>query len=85
MLNKLHCFLRTRIPLNRLDLLPERHWVWNSLRSTFSKISAMMILSNHIVKLEYLKYRNDDECLFCKRNKFVSMEVLDDNDDMDGN
>ena len=85
LLNRLHCFLRTRIPLNRLDLLPGQHWVWNSLRSKLPKISSMMILSNHIVECEDLKYRNGDECLLCKINKFISMAVLDNDDNMDGN
>ena len=48
-LNRLSSFLRTRIPLNRIDLLPGRHWVWDSLRSKLKKISCIMIMSGHIV------------------------------------
>ena len=37
LLKRLHPFLRTRIPLHRTDLLPGRHWVWNSLRMKLKK------------------------------------------------
>ena len=59
--------------------------VWNSLRIKLPKISALMILSNHIVEFENLKYRNNDECLLYKRKKFISLAALGDDDDMDGN
>ena len=32
LLNRLHGFLLTRIPLNRSNILPGQHWVWDSLR-----------------------------------------------------
>ena len=32
LMNRLHPFLRTRIPVQRNDLLPGRHWVWDSFR-----------------------------------------------------
>ena len=54
LLNRLHPFLRTRIPLQRTDLLPGRHWVWDSLRGKLQKICTMMILSEHIVSCEDL-------------------------------
>ena len=33
LLNRLHCFLRTRIPVNRIDVLPGQNCKWDSLRS----------------------------------------------------
>ena len=44
----------------------------------------MIILSNHIFEFEDLKYRNDEECLLCKRHTCISMGALDDDDDIDG-
>ena len=61
LLNRLHGFLRSRVPLQRVDLFPGRHWVWDSLRSKLTNIFAMMILSRHVVDYDDVKYRNDDE------------------------
>ena len=71
LINRLHTFLRTRIPLQRTDLLPGRHWVWNSFRIKLKKIAAMMIMSGHIVEYNDLSYRNDDECILSERQILV--------------
>ena len=83
LLNRLSSFLRTRIPLNRIDLLPDRHWVWDSLRSKLKKISSIMILSGHIVDKTDLKYRSDDECILTARHRFLSVQSIE--EDYDGN
>ena len=82
-LNRLSSFLRTRIPLNRIDLLPGRHWVWDSLRSKLKKISCIMIMSGHIVDEKDLQYRSDDESLLTPRHQFISVESM--LNDLDGN
>ena len=84
MLNRLHGFLRIRIPLNRQYLLPGRHWVWDSLRGKLTKILAMMVLSKHIINYNDLKYRNNDECLLCNLCRFILVAALYDDDDLDG-
>ena len=83
LLNRLSNFLRTRIPLQRIELLPGRHWVWNSLRSKLKKIACMMILSGHIVDYNDLKYRSDDECILTGRHMFLSVQSVE--KDYDGN
>ena len=74
LLNRLSNFLRTRIPVHRIELLPGRHWVWDSLRSKLKKIASMMILSGHIVDYNDLQYRSDDECILTGRHTFVSVQ-----------
>jgi len=81
-MNRLHAFLRTRIPLQRTDLLPGRHWVWNSFRIKLKKIAAMMIMSGHIVEYNDLNYRNDDECILSQRHNFIA--ASSEEEDLDG-
>lgn len=67
LLNHLHGVLHTIILLYRSDLLPVRHWVWDSLRIKLKKMAATMLLSGHIIDYNDLKLINVNECMLCKR------------------
>ena len=85
MLQRLHSFLHSRLPISRLDLQPRRHWIWDSLRSKLYKVCAIMIMSIHIVPLQYLKYRNTKECILSAVECFKSVNSLEEKGDIDGN
>ena len=82
LINRLHGFLRTRVPLQRTDLLPGRHWVWNSFRIKLKKIAVMMIMSGHIVEYNDLNSRNDDKCILSQRHNFIAASSSE--EDLDG-
>ena len=82
LLKRLYGFLRTRIPLQRYDLLPRRYWVWDSSREKLSKICGLMILSSHIVEKSDLEYINDDDSILNDRHTFIGVAYLEDNNNM---
>ena len=84
LLSRLHGFLQTRIPLQRIKFYPDRHWVWDSLQCKIKKICVLMILSGHIIDQKYLKFTKEDECMLHQRHHFISVEQFDMNNDMDG-
>ena len=84
-IQRLHEFLRTRIPLQRTDLFCGRHWVWDSLKSKMMKIVAMMIMSGHIVTYNDVLFRNDDETLLSSRQHFVHVDMIMTDGNIDGN
>ena len=80
-IERLYPFLRTRLLLSRNDLKPGIHWVWDSFRTKFLKVCAIMIMSKHIVPLEDFKYRYNRECLLSDTIQFREVCSLDDVDD----
>jgi len=40
-------FVIPRVPKERTDLYPGRHWHWNSFISKIQRISVLLVLSNH--------------------------------------
>ena len=85
LLNRLHGYLRTRIPLQRIELLTGRHWVWDSLVCNLKKICAMIILSGHIIDQKGFHCTKDDDCILKQRQNTIGVEHLDTKNDMDGN
>ena len=81
---RLHNFLRLRLPMNRKDLFPGRHWVWDSFKVKARKIAAIMIVNGHIVDLGKLEYRNKDENLLNYVNSFSTLNPADEHSDLDG-
>lgn len=47
--NRLYSFLCARVPLQRIEIYPGRHLVWDSLRYKLQKLCVMIILSRHII------------------------------------
>ena len=65
--------------------MPGRHWVWNSFSNKIHKISALMILSSHVISYEDLKLRKSNKCLLLNRDCFKCYKNLYHDNDIDGN
>ena len=76
---------KLRLPMSRTDLQVRRHWVWNSFKAKVKKISAIMILSGHIINFERLQFRLEDDNLLNFVNSFTTLSNSDDSQDCDGN
>ena len=85
LISRLYGYLKLRSPLNRSDLMPGRHWVWESFKAKLKKICGLMILSGHIISSDRLEFRFEDENLLNHVSAFrtIDMTVIDDN--VDGN
>ena len=53
------------------------------IEDEIKKISAMMIMSGHIVEHNDLKFRNDDKCILSQKHNFIPASSID--KDLDGN
>ena len=81
---RLYGFLKLRITLQRSDLMPGRHCVWDSFKSKVIFFASIMILSGHIIQTEDLRFRKDDENILNTLNHFLNVNILDKSDDIDG-
>ena len=81
----LNPFIAQRIPDQRGNLMPGRHWVWNFFSNKINKISALMIVSSHIISYEDMKLRSSDECLLSNRDCFKCYNNFNHDNDIDGN
>ena len=73
---RLKKYITVRIPTDRIDLMPGKHWVWSSFASKLKKIAAIMILSYHITDYDDLMTRTDEEDLFSKAILFNSVDKM---------
>jgi len=75
LISRLLTFLSTRIPNNKMDLLPRYHWVWDSLKRSLKTIAMMMMVSKHIIEYDEVKYRKQDESLLTGRDNFTTANI----------
>ena len=68
-------FLYIRVPSIRTDLLPEYHWVWDSLKRHMKTIAMVIIVSNHVIPREQMKYRKQDRCILTDRDNFITANL----------
>ena len=81
-------YIMVRIPTDRVDLMPGKHWVWSSFASKLKKIAAIMILSYHITDYDNSMTRSDEEDPLSKEIMFTSVDKMIKNSlcsDFDGN
>ena len=83
-IQRLYCFLSSRIPHNRIDLMAGVHWVWNSLHSKAQKISIFMITSGHMVDFQDIKCHTNEESLLTNHHNFVNTKSMTATEDYNG-
>ena len=84
LLQRLYGYLKNRYPLYKVDLMPGRHWVWDSFRSKVKKITAVMIFNGHIVPHDSMKYRTAEDVLLNDVMVFDPIDVMQQEGDYDG-
>ena len=71
-----------RIPIYKTELMPGRHWIWDSFKAKLAKVSTIMILNGHILPRDILQFRSAEENLLNHVMAFDHVDVL--NHDNDG-
>ena len=64
--------------------MPGKHWVWDSFKAKVNKIVAIMILNTHILPLESVRFRSNDEVLLNNIMVFDPVDVMNTDNDVDG-
>ena len=82
---RLYGFVKLRLPLQRNDLMPGRHWVWTSFKSKVKKIAALMILNVHIIDYDVLKFSSEKVVLLSDVTKFTTLDLAEPSSDIDRN
>ena len=85
---RLKKYVALRIPAERRDLMPGKHWVWSSFASKLKRIAALMVLSYHVTDYDDLLTRSEEEDLFSKEMFFSCVDDVIANtlsSDYDGN
>ena len=78
-------YLKQRLPFKKVELFPNKHWVWTSFKMKLNIISVTMLVARHVVEHELLKFRDKDKELLSLASNFKSIDVSSDGDGDKGN
>ena len=81
-ISRLPSFVIPRVPPDRSDLHPGRHWHWDSLMKKLQRISILCVMSGHIPCNLHLRGAHES---YLKSNNDAFLEVKDGMENLEGN